>query len=473
MEYESHDELILKKSLIPVLNNFVSKTAKFTIIENSDDGITSNISILGDDSIQGENHNFLIHITIENSGAFSKIKHTKMEVKTSTAATNKYALEAYIKNFYYEVLLSENNSSHPTYVVRIYSRIFNSHQIMGEYLINFKYKTLIKPAPSPSKQEPNTEHVIFFDVEIPAVNVEHARTLAYEHVYNLHAYLSVLLDVNFEFIDSDFRTFVLRTRRDEASAFSTQRYRTGYFDPELQLIVSDNLNHLRHIDDEDDVGSFLSGKISLSLVNDDGISSSGSLQVDATKKPSLEQVFRERGAVKSTKNNEKHWYSDEIRMSRHISNQEIKIPKDIRKYFLGIHRLGTEKGKSFLACARMYNLALKFHRQEPTAAAAYLVCSVEALSKNQGGSVKNEDGFSKFMERLNPIGYNKKLCDHYYSLRSSHFHAGEFHFLDSNPSLLTETDMFFVSKKDQFAEFYNTIRGSIVTWIREEVLPSA
>ncbi|MDI5740202.1 hypothetical protein MJM94_23810, partial [Salmonella enterica subsp. enterica serovar Kentucky] len=61
-----------------------------------------------------------------------------------------------------------------------------------------------------SKQESLTEQIVMFDIEVDAINVDHARSLAYNHTANLNAYLCVLLDVSFELITSEFRIFTIK-----------------------------------------------------------------------------------------------------------------------------------------------------------------------------------------------------------------------------------------------------------------------
>ncbi|WP_158704811.1 hypothetical protein [Aeromonas hydrophila] len=461
MEYESYDELDLDYEILPVINNFFTKTSDFSKIKNQDSNF--DISFFCKDEIRNEKHDFILSIKIETmKNGHSRINKTKIALVSEALNINEFDLKSYIEGLYYRILINRNGRDRKDYVVRVYSKIYNSHPIKGEYIINYRYKTLLKPAISKSKREPCTEHIVFFDVSLDAINIEHARTLAIEHVYDLQSFLSVMLDFGFEFVNSEFRTFVFHKRVDLGSHISTQRYRTGFFDEELNLFVCDNLNHLRHIDDKEDMDGFFSGKVSMQLVNEDD-ENKERFYFDASKKPNLEKAFENREISKPNVSCEE-FYKEGISKDFHFTNMEIKVPREIRKYFRGLSALSTERKNSFTSCARMYNLALKLHKSEPTAFASYLVCAVESLAKCE------ELAFSEFLKKYGGSEYNKPLCDHYYSLRSSHFHSGKFHFHENNPSLMTETDSLFYKKINEFNEFYKNIRVTIVNWIEQSIL---
>lgn len=461
MEYESHDELNLDYEILPVINSFFTRVSNFSRINNQDSDF--DISFFCNDEIRNESHDFILSIKTENmKGGNSRIKKTKIKLISEALDVNEFDLRAYIEGLYYRIFINRNGGNRKSYVVRVYSKIYNSHPIIGEYIINYKYKTLFKPAISKSKREPCTEHVVFFDVSLDAINIEHARTLAIEHVYDLQSFLAVMLDVGFEFVNSEFRTFVFHKKVDLGSCVSTQRYRTGYFDDELNLFVCDNLNHLRHIDDREDMDGFFSGKVSMQLVNEDE-GSQERFYFDASRKPNLEKAFENREINKPSESDQ-NIYKEGISKDFHIPNMEINIPREIRKYFRGLATLPTEKQVAFTSCSRMYNLALKLHKSEPTAFVSYLVCAIESLAKCEGL------GFSDFLKKYGGNEYNKSLCDHYYSIRSSHFHSGKFHFHENNPSLMTETDTLFYSKINSFNEFYRNIRVTVVNWIEQSIL---
>ncbi|BCV33570.1 hypothetical protein TUM4442_30970 [Shewanella algae] len=85
-------------------------------------------------------------------GGSSRIKRTKIELVSEAIDVNEFDLKSYVEGLYYRIFISRNGSGRKSYVVRVYSKIYNSHPIKGEYLINYKYKTLFKPAISKSKK---------------------------------------------------------------------------------------------------------------------------------------------------------------------------------------------------------------------------------------------------------------------------------------------------------------------------------
>lgn len=461
MQYDHIEELNFDYEIIPVINNFFTRTSDFSKIATQGAGF--DISFLCEDEIRNEKHKFTLSIEIENYGnGKSRIKRTKITLLDEGIGINELDLRAYIESLYYRILISRDGRCKKNYVVRIYSKIYNSYPIKGEFLINYNYKTLLKPAKSKSREEPCTEHIVFFDVSLEAINIEHARTLAIAHVSDLQSFLSVLLDIGFEFVDSEFRTFVFCEKIEMGVQVSTQRYRTGYFDEELKLFVRDNLNYLYHIDDMGDKGGFFHGKVSMQLENEEK-SNQECFYFDASDNKNIEQVFTNREIRKPISVDEAV-YKDGISKDFHAQNQDIQMPREIRKYFRGVLMLPPGKKAAFYSCSRMYNLALKLHKSEPTACVSYLVCAVESLAKSERIS------FSEFIGKYSSGEYNKNLSDHYYGIRSSHFHSGKFYFHEHNPSLMTETDVLFYKRKIEFMEFYKTIRGCIVNWVEREIL---
>jgi hypothetical protein len=74
------------------------------------------------------------------------------------------------------------------------------------------------------------------------------------------------------------------------------------------------------------------------------------------------------------------------------------------------------------------------------------------------------------MPRFAPEDFNKKLSDYFYSLRSAHFHGGNFSYNEFMMNLQVESDFLNKSKTDDFIEFYNIIRATLINWVEEEIL---
>ena len=115
--------------------------------------------------------------------------------------------------------------------------------------------------------------------------------------------------------------------------------RSAFIDNELNLIVMDNMNGLRHINDYYAIEP-------LSFLSIDMIKT-GTLEIDSTYiennsyklNQNLEKVFKENKIEKSKENNN---YSKEISDSGFYS-LDLKIPQKIRQYYKGILELPSEK----------------------------------------------------------------------------------------------------------------------------------
>ena len=456
LNFKNTNKYKVKGNLINRIQNALLKTKSFSQIRDTKDENVKTVEFYCEDILRKEIENFTIAFTISEN----EILKTEIKLYTENTEINTYDLKAYVNNLYCEILTDEHNETLEKYTIRTYSRIFNSSPITGEYHINNGYKVLIKPFTWTSKMEPCTEQIIMYDTEVMAVNIDHARSIAYNNTCDINSCLSLLLDVGFELINSEYRMFVLNTN----DGLALKRYRTGFVDYELELVVKDNLNGLKNIHDEDDMNSFFSGKVSMSMIKDeDNWDLSDYTSFDITKKEALEKVFKSHKIIKD-KNN-KASYRETIKPRVHLPNEEIKIPRCIRNYFKSIRTMESTHKDSFLASVRMYNMALTAGKYEPTLAASYKICAVEALA------LFKKMAFSQFIREYANSEYNKELMDYYYgSIRSGHFHSGKFSFNEYNTSLVIETDTIFKQLRDDFYQFNNIIRSSMVSYIESNLV---
>ncbi len=378
---------------------------------------------------------------------------------------NEFHLKYFVLELLDAISNSQINEELKLYTVRTYNKIFNSHPIRTETLINGEFKFLIKPFVWKSKDEPLTEQIVMYDIEVPAVNVEHARSLAYNFSSDVNAYLSVLLDVGFEMVKSEFRIF---TTKDGKGGFDINRYRTGFADKELNLIVKDNHYGLKSIDDIEHVDSFQSGKASMTFAmpkSDGGFEFMDSQIYDTiSNNDCLEELFsNHKIKTKKQKNKEKPEYIT-IDPMPHYPSEEIKIPSDIRKYFKGIFDLDEDVRKCFDACCRMYNISLTLGSGAPTLDKSYKVCAVEALAKTEKTS------FSEFLQAYSSEDFDKRLTDYFYTVRSSHFHGGKFAFDEFDVNLQREISFSFKEKTADYINFNAYIRIALVNWIKSSIL---
>jgi hypothetical protein len=455
--YQYTKELKIKGDVLARLSTFFERGTKHSVVKHARDNGDFEFTFFVEDTIQDQ----LLALSLKFVIANERVKETLITLESNNDRVNEYHLKNYLIEMYNEVLLSEHNDELKNYIIRTYSRLFNASQIQGEFEINIGRRVLIKPNPSMRRDECLTEHVVMFDIDVSAVNIEQARSVAFNTTRDVNALLSLLLDVGFEPLTSEFRNFIIL--RPEAP--SSARFRTGYLDQELGLVVKDNLNGLKHLEDVLNASSPLSGKISFRLA-DDGTGKMGDEVVfDAGSQDKIARTFENR-STKRKKNNVP-LYREDITRARHFMNESISIPRSIRTYFKNYSSLDNIKKKeAFIASARMYNIALTVGRDEPTLSAAYMICAIEALATCHGLS------FSDFLIRFSEGGaINKKLTDYFYgSIRSSHFHSGKFFFNENSINLQVEFDTLLREKQDDYFAFYSTLRGAMVTWINREIL---
>lgn len=426
---------------------------------NSENGSSKNLSFITRNFVNGDECKFEITFKISST----EILGINLVLLDGPSSFNEVHLKYEVLSFIDELLGGEHNDDLKEYTVRTYSKIFNSHPMRGEFLINSDYRFLIKPHCWTSKPEPLTEQVVMLDTEIKAVNIEHARSLAYNHTVNTNAYLSVLLDVGFETISSEFRMFTIK----HEEKFYINRYRTGFIDYELGLIVKDNHYGLKNLEDIEHVNSFDSGKftVNFAMENDSGGMDflSSLTQETISNNDFLDGLFtKHKISQKKNKSKTKPEFIP-VRDEPHYPINEISVPSDIRKYFKNISALETRKKEAFLSCCRMYNIALTLGKKQPTLEQAYKICSVEALSNYEKMS------FSEFMVKYSKAGFDKALSDYFYSVRSGHFHAGRFYFDEHDMNMQREIAFTSQEKTSDYINFNRYIRIVIVNWLTKNI----
>lgn len=458
IKYKYTDKIKLKNTVLERIQD---------IVTNSFENVLSSISDKKEKTI-----NFIVKTNLYNN---EKIINIDIElnqdeiygIEVSTSIENNELNEYHLKDFTLDLITKifsdEHNEKLTNYTIRTYSRIFNSSPIQQEILINGDYKVLIKPYIWTTKQEPLTEQIVMYDIEIKAINIDHARSISYNYSKNLNAYLSVLLDVGFELITSEFRIFTIKNE----NSFDLKRYRTGFIDMELGLLVKDNLNGLTNLYDMDEINSFFQGKIILNFPDFENLDNElGDSYINNVSNTNnyFEELFKNH-KIRRTKQHQKP-KEISIKKTPHFPNLEIEIPTDIRKYFKNISSLDNKMKNDFLSCARMYNLSLIFAKQEATVEKSYKVCAIESLTKIDGIN------FSEFMKKnISSLTANdKKLLDYYYSIRSGHFHSGKFYFGEFEVSLLSEVDFLLKERTNDYFRFNNLIREALINWVEKNIV---
>lgn len=462
VEYTDSHRYKITGDILYRLQSLLCLKKNYGMTSQENEGELTLVNFYFEDIINRELKKILICFTI----SIEAIEKTHITIYNQEDESNEYDLKNYLRDLYFSIMMDEHNKEKEKFTIRTYSKIYNSHPIDGEYLVYFGSRILIKPLKWTSKEEPLTEQIIMYDIEVDAVDILQARSIAYNLTYDLNALLSVLLEVGFEMINSEFRTFIFKNENEKElkKQFTLNRYRTGFYDSELGIIVKDNLNGLKSIYDLEDVNSFNSGKIVMSFnldefENNQGINNSTYI-FDATDKSNLTKVFKNH---KIKKGDTQPNYDEEIITRQRYLNEKILIPRSIRKYLKTIHQLDNNKKDIFLRFSRLYNISLVCGSKEPTLLVAYKICSIEALAE-----IVNMK-YSPFMVKYNDENFDKKLSDYFYKTRSSHFHSGKQHFNESNMSFLLEFDNILQEKNKELYELNKFIRIAIVNFLTEDL----
>ncbi len=392
------------------------------------------------------------------------IYNTRFSLYEKPKDINTYTLKFFAINLIQDILANDHNEEMKKYTIRTYSRFYCCYAMTDTVFINFDPKFLIKPQPWPTREEPLSEQILMFDTEVHAVNIEHARNLAYNHTANMNAYLSVLLDCGFEMVSSEFRIFNIKNER---GIVQSMRYRTGVVDNELGLLVKDNHYGLKDLHDKDQVDSYNAGKVALSFAGtreDGGFEHYSTAVFDnSSNNEFLDKTFS-RHILTPPAGSKDRVAPPQLSDEPHCPNAPVRLPAETRKFFRAIASLDEKKKDAFLACCRLYNLALTVGRRHPTLAQSYKVCAVEAL-----GLCENKK-FSEFMISHSKPGFDKDLTDYFYSVRSKHFHAGQFLFDEYNIEFQQDIAFSFHEKNADFGNFSRYIRIAIISWVKINLL---
>jgi hypothetical protein len=452
LSFSIEEEYPIKGDLLTQIQNYLRNKKQFSTINS-----TGNIfKFFLKDKIRDTEESLLITFEITNN----KIVKITIELFSDETKINEYDLDYYLKNTMFNIISNEFSQKKQLYTIRNYCYYFNSIAINGDIYLNTDYRLRLRFINSNPRQEPLCQNILYVDTEINAANLDHAISIAYNNTKNVISCLSVLLDVGFEMIHSEYLIFV-RATEDE---LVTERYRTAYLDPELEIIVKDNLNGMKSLNDKDDMQTFFNGNVSYTFSQDIyDIDKSETIVMTNTTKTNLENTFKSLKIKKENIINPD--YREDIENTGHFPNTEIKIPQCIRKYYKSIYRMNNEEKERYFSFARLYNLSLTMAKYEPTVMCAYRVASFETLANSINIS------FSEFIKKYCTLDYDEKLIDFFYgNLRSGHFHAGKFLFNEYNVNMVIEFDFLFKQSKELYFKFNCIVRNTISNLIKENIL---
>ena len=355
------------------------------------------------------------------------------------------------------------------YTVRIYKLIYNASTIKGYYSINGFYpneKITFHSLYEVDRDEPRTEHIICFDIQLHASNFEQARNRANNIILEFCDYLSVLLDIGFFEPSSRYMNFVRPVKQNGVTiSYALERYRTAFADPDLSIIVKDNLNGLCPIA-EVEKHNFMNGYYSLSFLDSNPTSANSCVILTAGEPDSIEDVFSKLKTINyKSKAANQSTYSDTIQNTTHYMNSEIKIPRQIRKYFKEITRYREAESNYqlytfFRNACRLYNKSKMCSTINTSLELSLLVAAVETLAKTE------KTDFSPFVSNYYKECSKIKIDD-MYEIRSKLFHAGEFSFFEYNININPFHNKQYNECTERYREYKNILRSVFITWIQK------
>jgi hypothetical protein len=158
-------------------------------------------------------------------------------------------------------------------------------------------------------------------------------------------------------------------------------------------------------------------------------------------------------------------YKGSLAARYRIFGELLSLPQEARRILRAIDSAAPNIAECFDRGARLYRLAAVIGRQFPSAGMAYRIAAVEAISKAD----PCYNGFSDFMRKnvrsvSDPDHVLKQL---YGSVRSAHFHAGEFplgEYTGRNPIQMMMTSD-YVEQSQLSVTGDEITREAIVNWV--------
>lgn len=144
--------------------------------------------------------------------------------------------------------------------------------------------------------------------------------------------------------------------------------------------------------------------------------------------------------------------------------EPVKFPKETRKLISAIDKSDSSIATAFDNCAFLYQLALNAGRYMPTVKISYLVAAIDALCKS-------ESDFRDPSSFIRHYAFPEHNIDHllefmHGSVRSAHFHAGEFPFgeFEQTRRLAIYSGSSKRISEHRYRECIKLIRAAIANW---------
>ncbi|EDS79329.1 hypothetical protein ACSXBY_15450 (plasmid) [Clostridium perfringens] len=363
------------------------------------------------------------------------------------------------------------------YIIRVYGRYYLSKSIDLNDTFNWKNNINLSSYNTPNRYSVYNvdnltscpkENIIYCDIEVNAYNLSSARSMAYNLFLEFISLLSVLLDLGIEPYTSKENFLLL----DEKLDFNKYKFWStigscGIDDTELGLLVFDNMNGLIAIDEN---GEMI---LNTSLI----ISSSNINYTQTSYNEVLEKIFKNRKLKKQKKKYECKPISNELT----FYNSYPKIFSEHCSFFRKVvvfEKEHIEKYNYFFNACKLYNYAHCIGSNNPTAMIAYLIASIEALSKSEKSEKyikdinSDMDKFIIFCKKYF-LGndFDEKFLKYLYGkIRSGHFHSGEFYFFEYSCNFDLSFNNEFFKMRDIHIKARQTLRKVFINWIKINIL---
>lgn len=395
----------------------------------------------------------------------------KLTLEPIDEDTTNYEMD--LKLFYFEeikgYLLDAVNKSKDKFTLRVYKIIYNSLPIYGYYKVNGSNKILFHTLDVRERDEPLTEHVICFDIEVMERSFERAKSLANNIISDFSSYLSVFLDIGFHEPVSKYMNFV-QNKHIGGEILIHEKYRTAFYDNELELYVKDNLNG---ISTKEDIkkGNYNNGYYSLS-----SLYGANTMQLKIGDLNSVKDAFgchrlykvEEILKDKKVSGNEKPDEVGRIDEEIHFPNQPIYISySKLRKYIRGIEKYKNDNYERFLvfrSACRLYNKSKVLSIESASIEVSFLVACIETLSKSE-----ENQSFTEFVMKYNKEA-NKNDLDSMYGIRSKLFHAGYFSFFEYEFDVNPYSNPLYLEFNNKYILFKSILRKAFINWINEHII---
>jgi hypothetical protein len=253
----------------------------------------------------------------------------------------------------------------------------------------------------------NAERVVVFDMNIEAVDHFHANALADEAARRNAARISLLLNVGLFRSDNTVKTWVLSPE----GHFRSQRLQVGFFSPEATINAMPS-------------------------------------------KAEICPLGKYQGSLKAL-----------IR----FAGTPMSLPPEARRILRGVDLAPTDVRLAFDRGARLHQVGAVIGRTFPSAGLAYRVAALDAISQAHGQKRVLTEFVRKYTREPSLAD---GVVDYLWgSIRSAHFHGGEFPLGEFSPARLMDPLMGVESTNQQNLQLfiYPLIREVIVRWIYDQL----